>query len=229
MMGARNTLWCVKRIGLFRELTEEDLKQVALMSDMLTLRRGQQIFIQGEPGSYVYCLVSGWVKISHFCQEGKELIVNIVMPGEIFGGILRGGEVVQDTMAEAMEDVLLCLIPRKSFEQLLQVHPELSFRLIELIGLRLKWIESRIADLVCKDVQARLATTLLHFASEHGTRDSRGVLLRPRITQQQLADLIGASRGVVNQTLGNFRRRGLISIEGRRIIIPDRNALARLA
>lgn len=225
-MGARTTLWCVKRIGLFRELTEEELKQVALMSDMLSLRRGQQIFMQGDPGGYVYCLVSGWVKISRFCQEGKELIVKIIMPGEIFGEILGGGEAVQDTMAQAMEDVLLCLIPRKSFKQLLQVHPELSFRLIELIGIRLKWIESRIADLVCKDVQARLATILLHLARDHGTRDSRGVLLRPRITQQHLADLIGASRGVVNQTLGDFRRRGLISIEGRRIIISDRNALA---
>ncbi len=112
---------------------------------------------------------------------------------------------------------------------MLRVNSELSFRLIELIGRRLRWTESRIADLVCKDVQTRLATLLLHLARQHGTRDSRGVLLRPHITQQQLAGLVGASRGVVNQTLGDFRRRGLISTEGRQIIISDRNALAGLA
>ncbi|MBI2902018.1 MAG: Crp/Fnr family transcriptional regulator, partial [Candidatus Methylomirabilis oxyfera] len=228
MMGERNVLWCVKRIDFFDELTEEGLKRVAQISKMLTLRRGQQIFTQSEPGDHVYCLASGRVKISRFCPEGKELIVDIIMPGGFFGEILGGGETLQDTVAEAMDDVLLCLIPRSRFEQLLRVHPELSFRLIELIGLRLRWIESRVADLVCKDVQARLATILLHLAREHGTRDSRGVLLRHRITQQQLADLIGASRGVVNQTLGDFRRRGLISIERRRIIISDRNALASL-
>lgn len=228
MMGARNTLWCVKRIDFFHELTEEGLEQVAQMSKMLILGRGQQILIQGDPGGYVYCLASGRVKISRFCPEGKELIVDIIMPGGIFGEILGGGETVQDTVTEAMDDVLLCLIPRSRFEQLLRVHPELSFRLIELIGLRLRWIESRIADLVCKDVQARLATILLHLAREHGTRDSRGVLLRPHITQQQLAGLIGASRGVVNQSLGDFKRKGLISVEGRRIIIYDQNALASL-
>lgn len=227
-MGAKTTLWCVKRIGLFREVTEEELKQIASMSDMLTLRRGQQIFIQGDPGGYVYCLASGWVKISRSCLDGRELIVDIIMPGEIFGEILGGGETVQDTIAEAMDDVLLCLIPRKRFEGALRVNPELSFRLIDLIGLRLRWMESRIADLVCKDVQARLATLLLHLARQHGTRDSRGVLLRPHITQQQLAGLVGASRGMVNQALGDFRRKGLIAIEGRRIIIHDQNALASL-
>ena len=228
-MRARTMLWCVKRIDFFYELTEEGLKRVAQMSKMLTLRRGQQIFTQGEPGDHVYCLASGRVKISRFCPEGKELIVDIIMPGEIFGEILGGRETVQDTVAEAMEDVLLCLIPRSRFEQLLRVHPELSFRLIELIGFRLRWIESRIADLVCKGVQARLATILLHLTREHGTRDSRGILLRLPITQHQLAGLIGASRGVVNQTLGDFRRKGLIATEGRRIIIIDQNALASLA
>ncbi len=228
-MGPRTQLWCVKRIDLFQELTGEELKQVDQMSEMLTFKRGQQIFFHGGPGGYVYCLKSGRVKISRLSQEGKELILDIVMPGEIFGEILVGGEAAEDTMAEAMEDTQICLIPRNRFEQLLRVHPNLSFHLIKLIGLRLRRIESRIEDLVFKDVQGRLATILLQLARDHGIRDSRGILLRPRLTQQQLASLIGASREVVNQTLAEFKRQGLIAIEGRRIIISDQEALAKLA
>lgn len=229
MMGRRTELWCVKRIDLFQELTEEELKQIDQITNMQTLKRGQQIFFQGDPGDHVYCLRSGRVKISRLSQEGKELILDIMVPGEIFGEILGGSEAVQDTMAEAMEDGMLCLIPRKIFEQLLRGHPDMAFRLTKLIGLRLKRIESRIEDLVFKDVQGRLATILLKLARDHGTPDSRGILLRPRITQRELAGLIGASREVVNQTLGGLRRRGLVAFEGRRIIISDQGALARLA
>lgn len=203
--------------------------QVEQMSDMLTVKRGQQIFFQGDPGAYVYCLKSGRVKLSRLSAEGRELILDIIMPGEIFGEILGGGEVVHDTIAEAMEDALLCRIPRTRFEQLLRAHPELSFRLTKLIGLRLKRIESRIEDLVFKDVQGRMATILLQLTRDHGTQQSRGSWLVPRITQQQLAGLIGSSREAVNQTLAEFRRRGLIVFEGRQILIPDLDALAMLA
>lgn len=229
MMGLRRELWCVKRIDLFQEMTEEELRQVEQMSEMLTVKRGRQIFFQGDPGGHVYCLRSGRVKISRLSPEGKELILDIIVPGEIFGEILGGDEAAQDTMAEALEDALLCVVPRKMFEQLLRVHHDMAFRLTKLIGIRLKRIESRIEDLVFKDVQGRLATVLLQLARDHGTKDSRGILLRPRITQQQLAALIGASREVVNQTLGDFRRQGLIAFEGRRIIVSDQSALAKLA
>lgn len=228
-MGLRTTLWCVKRIDLLHELTGEDLTQLERMSEMLNFKRGQQIFFQGDPGAYVYCLRSGRVKLSRFSQEGRELILDIMMPGEIFGEILGGEEIVQDTIAEAIEDALLCRIPRANFEQLLRAHPELSFRLTKLIGLRLKRIESRIEDLVFKDVQGRVATVLLQLARDHGTKESRGCWLVPRLTQQQLAGLIGSSREAVNQTLGEFRRRGLIACEGRQILIPDPDALTMLA
>ncbi|HZY30277.1 MAG TPA: Crp/Fnr family transcriptional regulator [Candidatus Methylomirabilis sp.] len=229
MMGTKTKLWYLKRINLFNELTEEELKQIDRMTEMLTFKRRQQIFFQGDPGGFVYCLKSGRVKISHLSPGGKELILDIMVPGEIFGEILGGSEAVQDTMAEAMEDALLCSISRARFEQLLRAHPELSFRLTKLIGLRLKRIESRIEDLVFKGVQGRLATILLQLTRDHGTPDSRGLLLRTPITQQQLAALIGASREVVNQTLGDFRRQGLIAFEGRRIIVSDQSALAKLA
>lgn len=229
MMGLRRELWCVKRIDLFQELAEEELRQIDQITELQTLKRGQQIFFQADPGGHVYCLRSGRVKILRLSQEGKEFILDIVMPGEIFGEILGEGGAVQDTIAEAMEDGLLCLVPRKMFEQLLRGHPDMAFRLTKLIGLRLKRIESRIEDLVFKGVQGRLATILLQLTRDHGTLDSRGILLRPRITQQELAGLIGASREVVNQTLGEFRRRGLIAFEGRRIIVSDQDALARLA
>ncbi|MFN3477488.1 MAG: Crp/Fnr family transcriptional regulator, partial [Candidatus Methylomirabilales bacterium] len=131
----------------------------------------------------------------------------------------------QEAIAEALEDSLLCIIQRRDFEALLRRKPDLALRVTKFIGFKRKRIESRLEDLVFKDVPGRLAALLLQLAKDYGVLDRRGVLLRIKLSQRELANLIGASREMVNHALSQFRRKRLVDVEGRQIVILSQEAL----
>jgi CRP-like cAMP-binding protein len=118
-----------------------------------------------------------------------------------------------------MEESQLCVIQKEQFLSLIRKRPELSFRLTKLIGLRLRRIESRVEDLVFRDVPSRLAHLLIQLSEEYGKTTPEGIFLDIKITHQEMANLIGSIRETVSAALGEFKKEGLITFEGRRIII----------
>ncbi len=225
----KNKLWHLKQIRLFADLPADTLERLDRVAGMQAVKRRQPIYLPGDLGDAVYLLKSGRVKISRLSPGGKELTLAILEPGEIFGetDALQGAP--RDEVAEALEDTVLCIVPRSEFEALLQRTPGLALRLTKLIGLRLRRIESRVEDLVFRDVPTRLAHLLLDLARDLGVEDQRGLLLRARFSHRDLANLIGSTRETVSLTLGEFRREGLVETEGRQMIIRNREGLARLA
>ena len=170
----------------------------------------------------------GRVKISRITEGGKELTLAILEAGEVFGEleVLEGGH--RDTIAEALEDISICVLKRKDFEDVLKKNPDLTLRLTKLIGFRLKKIENRIEDLVFRDVPSRLARLFLSLAKEFGKASEDEVRLNLKITHQELANLIGSTRETVSATLNDFRRRELIRQDHHFIIIRDQNRLTAL-
>jgi len=209
-------------------MSREELQELDRITHMVTVKRGQPLYLPGDPGTSVFLLKFGRIKVSRLSQEGKEFILDFIEPGQIFGemSLVEGGP--QETIAEALEDSLLCIIRGSDFEALLRTKPELAMRVTKLIGLRRKRIESRLEDLVFKDVPGRMATLLLQLAQDYGIPDSRGILLGIKLSQREMANLIGASREMVNHTLSEFRRKMLIAFEGRRIILRNPSALAQV-
>lgn len=126
-------------------------------------------------------------------------------------------------MAEAHDDALLCVISRQDFMAVMRAHPDMAFKVTKLIGFRLRTFRNRVEGLLFKGAPARLAHTLLDLARDHGIKDARGILLPLRLSQQDLASLIGLTRESVNLALADFRRRGLVEVEGRtiRILKPE--------
>lgn len=225
MAKLKSKLWYLKRIDLFRDLSEEELQEVDRISRMITVKKGQPLYLPGDPGTSVFLLKLGRIKLSRLSPEGKEFILDLIEPGEIFGELSLVAEGPQEAIAETLEDSLLCIIQRRDFEAILQRKPDLALRVAKFIGLKRKRIESRLEDLVFKDVPGRLAALLLQLARDYGVLDRRGVLLRIKLSQRELANLIGASREVVNQALSEFRRKRLIDFEGRQIVILSQEAL----
>ncbi|MBI5379423.1 MAG: Crp/Fnr family transcriptional regulator [Nitrospirae bacterium] len=228
-MALKNKLWHLKQIRLFADLPADTLERLDRAAGMKAVKRHQPIYLPGDLGDAVYLLKSGRVKISRLSPEGKELTLAILDPGEIFGEVDALQGALRDEVAEALEDTVLCIVPRSEFEALLQRTPGLALRLTKLIGLRLRRIESRVEDLVFRDVPTRLAHLLLDLARDLGVEDQRGLLLRARFSHRDLANLIGSTRETVSLTLGEFRREGLVETEGRQIVIRNREGLARLA
>lgn len=220
--------WFLKQIKLFSDLPDREMQRVEEVTRMESVKRRQFIFLPGDAASTVYLLKSGRVKLSRMNEDGKELTLAILEPGEVFGEmeILEG--MPRDTVAEALDDVSICVMQRSDFEALLKKDPNTSIRLTKLIGLRLKKIESRIEDLVFKDVPARLAHLLFELSKEFGVQENGQTRLNVKLSHQELANLIGSTRETVTATLGDFKRRGLIAFDGRRLVLLREKEMERL-
>ncbi len=228
-MATRSKLWYLKNVNLFRAMTEEQMRFVQQHTVMREIRRKEVLYLPGEPGDRIYLLKRGIVKISALPEDGHDVILALLHKGEVFGEEAVLDDSPRDHMAEAYDDALICIITRKDFLEMLRTFPDLTLRVTKLIGFRLRTFRNRIEGLLFKGTGARLARTLLDLARDHGVRDDHGVLLPLRLSQTDLANLIGVTRESVNLTLGDFRRRGLVELEGRTLRLLKSEALAEVA
>ena len=224
----RSKYWFLKQIKLFSELEKQDLDRLNRVTRMEDIKRRQLIYLPGDAPDTVYLLKAGRVKISRVNDEGKELILAIMDPGEVFGELEVLDSSPRDTIAEALEDISVCVMRREDFVEVLKKNPDLTYRLTKLIGFKLKKIENRIEDLVFSDVPVRLAHLLMNLSNEFGQQEDGGIRLNVRITHQELANLIGSTRETVSATLSDFKRRGFILQDHRTIIIQDSKSLGAL-
>jgi CRP-like cAMP-binding protein len=226
--AAPNKLWFLKNIRLFDGISPSDMQEMEKITRMEEVKKRQPLYLTGDPSRNVYLLKRGRVKIANTAPSGKEVTFDILEPGEVFGELDVLEDAPRSTSAEALDDALICVIPRKDFDQYLAMHPTVMFKLTKLIGLRLKKIQSRIEDLIFRDVPARLAHLLSELIKTEGVADKQGIRLKVKLTHQEMANLIGCSRETVSTTMGQFRDDGLIQMDGRTITIVNEKGLSKL-
>jgi len=219
----RSKLWYLKDVDLFKGMSAEQMQTVERRTVMKEVRRKEVLYLPGDAGDRIYLLKRGVVKISGLADDGREVILALLRKGEVFGEEAVLDDSPRDHMAEAHDDALVCILTKRDFAEILRGHPEMAFKVTKLLGFRLKTFRNRVEKLLFKGAPARLAQTLLELAEDHGVQDARGVLLPLRLSQQDLASLIGVTRESVNLTLSDFRRRGLVELDGRtlRLLRPD--------
>jgi len=182
----------------------------------------------GDAGGSVFFVLSGRIKMSRVTRDGKELTLAYRGPGEIVGELCLVDGGPREEMAETMEASLMAEIPREDFWRLVERHPAMGAQMTRTLCLRRRELERKVEDLVFKDVNAKLSELLLDLGQEYGVDDPRGILVAIKITHQEMANLIGSTRETVSLTLSQFKRNKLITTEGRKIIITDREGLAAL-
>jgi CRP-like cAMP-binding protein len=225
----KRALWYLKKIPLFQDLSHETTHRLVQCIEMREVRRRQVIYLPGDPGQAVFFVNGGRVKISKVTRDGKELTLAYRGPGEIFGELVMIDGGPREEMAEAMENALITELERGEFERLVQKEGMIGYRLSKVIAQRRREVENKIEQLIFKDVNAKLAELLLRLANEYGIEDSRGTLVSLKITHQEMANLIGSTRETVSLTLSQFKRKGLIQTDGRKVILADREGLRALA
>ncbi len=226
--SSTNKLWYLKHIRLFDGISSSDMQEMEKITRMEEVKKRQPLYLPGDPSSSVYLLKKGRVKIANTAPSGKEVTFEILEPGEVFGELEVLEDAPRSTSAEALDDTLICVIPRKDFDQYLAMHPNVTVKLTKLIGLRLRKIQSRVEDLVFRDVPARLAHLLVELGKTDGVTDKQGIRLKAKLTHQEMANLIGCSRETVSATMGHFRDQGLIHVDGRTITIVNEKRLSAL-
>lgn len=229
MQDDKRIVWYLKKVPMLGDLGPELLGRLAEKVEMKEVRRRQVLYLPGDPGAAVYFVNGGRVKVSKVTRDGKELTLAYRGPGEVFGEtcLIDGGP--REEMAEAMENALVTEIERGEFERLLQSQAVLGLRLAKTLAQRRREMENKIENLIFKDVNSKLADLLLRLGAEYGVDDARGTLVQLKITHQEMANLIGSTRETVSLTLAQFKRKGLIATEGRKVILADREGLRALA
>lgn len=192
-----------------------------------TCLRNNVIYSPWDPCDIVYYLVSGSVKIFDVTNDGREIIFRICEPDTLFGlSAVFGGE-ARLVFAQAQETSKILGIKRQNFERAIAEYPQLSLAVIHMLGRRLRQAHTAIAEFVAGDVRSRLAQILVKF-SEASRRADGATVIENRLTHQDLANMIGATRTTVTKILNEWKRRGVVEVGHRSILILDREALVEL-
>ncbi|WP_118915780.1 Crp/Fnr family transcriptional regulator [Mycobacterium shigaense] len=186
----------------------------------------RQIFAQGDPGDRVYIIVSGTVKISLRGPGGRTNLRAILGPSDIFGELAVFDPGPRSCTATAITDVRVLWLDRAALRGWMMRRPVIAEQLLQVLAGRLRTTEDEWVELVSCDVASRVARQLLSLARRFGVREGAALRLTHELTQDELAQLVGADRASVNKALRDFTTRGWISVDDKSILIVDPGALA---
>ncbi|BBY40339.1 Crp/Fnr family transcriptional regulator [Mycobacterium mantenii] len=192
-------------------------------------KSGETIFSQGEPGDRVYLIVEGAVKISYRGPAGRCSLRAIIGPADIFGELAVFDPGPRACTATAITDVRAMSLDRAALRALMAQQPAIAEQLLRTMTRQVQHSERQLVELVSSDVTARVARQLLVLGERFGTREGDVLRLALELSQDEMAQLVGADRVSVNRALRNFATRGWILLEGKTVVIINPKALARRA
>jgi CRP/FNR family transcriptional regulator, cyclic AMP receptor protein len=223
----------LRRLPLFSRLSEEELGDLAGRIRLRPYKRAEVIFRKDDPGTHLYLVLEGAVKISLPGEFGQEALVAIMRPGEFFGELALFDRSPRSAGATALEDTRAALLASDDFLAFLEHHPSAVRVVLEALARTIRRLSDRVEHLTFLDVPSRVAKYLLDLSQAAkqpvaaGARGAPDGTLELSLTQDELAAFVGASRVSVNRVLGDLERREIVSVKRRRIAILDAERLAK--
>lgn len=205
--------------------TADDFLKLRSIGNLNKYRKHETIFFPESPYRFIYMLNKGKVKVYRISRRGKETIIRILQPYDMFGEYAVLGDYQSRESVEAMEECELLLISRNDFMQVIQTDSDLLMKFNRMLLERNYDLETYVADLSFRDVNVRMIKKLVELARKFGKPSRDGLVIDIKITQYELGNLIGATRETTSTVLNDFKRDGLINFSGRKIIISDLDAL----
>jgi len=210
----------LKKIPVFADLPDDALLAIHQHSSERTYRRGAVIFFEGDPGEGFHYVKSGRVKIVKVAGDGREHIIKLLVPGDIFAEVLLFNSQPYPATAIAAEDAAVGSIRNADLERLVLANNKLALQFIKALSQRLLYAQQKITNLALGDVLARTAETLLRLGREHGRSGENGsIVIAVGLSRQELANLVGTTRETVTRTLSALRREKIIDFAGDDLII----------
>jgi CRP-like cAMP-binding protein len=204
---------------LFAAMQPEELDEILKFALDRRARRGQTIFQRGDEGSSLMAVLRGRVRISSVSGDGKELTLNVINPGEIFGEIALLDGQPRSADAVAIEDTVLLVVERRYFLPFLRHKEDLCLRLLAVLCSRLRRTSTALEEIALFDLPVRLARVLLKLAEDYGRPGSTGTRIDLKLSQRDLSNLVAASRESVNKLLRTWRENGTVELEDGFIVL----------
>jgi CRP/FNR family transcriptional regulator, cyclic AMP receptor protein len=213
---------------LFQAMQQAELDEILNFASERRVRRGQTIFQRGDDGSALMAVLRGRVRISTVSGDGKEVTLNVISPGEIFGEIALLDGQPRSADASAIEDTLLLVVERRHFLPFLRRNEDLFLRLLAVLCSRLRRTSLALEEIALFDLPVRLARVLLKLADDYGRPVPGGTRIDLKLSQRDLSNLVAASRESVNKQLRTWRESNVVDLEGGFIVLRRPAELHRL-
>ena len=219
----------LRNVSLFSSLDERELDRLIQATTTRRLASKEVLFRKGDPGNQLFGVLTGSLKVTGVGTDGKDVVFRLMRPGEVVGEIaLLDGEPRSATVA-AVEATSLVTLHRRDFVPFLEQHPRAAIRLAAVMAERVRRLSERAEDRQTMSLPARLAKRLLALAAEHGVRPVVGGPVEIRLSQQDLADLVGTTRESVNKQLRIWEDGGIVSLVRGRTVLRQPKLLAEIA
>jgi CRP/FNR family transcriptional regulator, cyclic AMP receptor protein len=214
---------------LFEALSEEDAQALRSKVLVVKLDRGERLFSEGDKGDRLYIILTGKIKLTKAAPDGRENLLSVHGPGEMFGELSLFDPIPRTSSATAITQAELAGLAHDAMRAFLASRPEVSMHLLQALAQRLRRINEVKADLVFTDVPGRVAKALLDLSERFGVQTPEGIQVNHDLTQEELAQLVGASRETVNKALADFAARGWIHLAAKSVLISDTDRLRKRA
>jgi len=218
----------LNQIDLFRQLSPEELQAVDRLAAVQSAPRGARLLDPTRFEPVLYLVKRGYVRLYRVTPEGRQLTVSLVGPGNVFGELEGLSTGTRHSFAEALTDVLLCVLRDADLERLMRAYPEVAVRMVRVLSGRLRELEDLLEELALSSVRTRLLHLLVKLAETFGSAEGPFRRLNVGLSHQDLADMVGCSRETVTLTLRELARGGLVRTARRRVWVDAERARAYL-
>lgn len=217
------------RAGIFQGVDPSAVQDLRTALEPVSFPRAHVIFAEGELGDRLYIIVSGKVKIGRKSPDGRENLLAVFGPSDMFGELSIFDPGPRTSTATTVTEVQAVTMDRTALREWIAKRPEIAEQLLRVIARRLRRTNNMLADLIFTDVPGRVAKALLQLAHDFGTQEGGMLRVTHDLTQEEIAQLVGASRETVNKALADFAHRGWLRLEGKSVLILEPQRLVRRA
>lgn len=224
-MPVHTKLWYLQRFKLADALDDSQRQRLEQTTRMEEVKRGQRIYQPGDASEHLFLVKTGVIRVASVGPSNREVLLGFRHPGDLFGELALLDDSPRDHVAKAHEDSLICRLSRDVILRLARESPEVAFRILTIMGRRIRQFRGRIEQLSYKSAAARVARALVDLADENGVQDSRGTVIAFKLSQLDLANLVGLTRETVNMVLHDMQRTGLVESDRRVIRLLDIDGL----
>lgn len=217
----------LRQAPLFKGLDDDASNALENSMTDVSLRRGETLFEEGDAGDRLYVVISGKIKLGRTSADGRENLLAILGPGQMFGELSFFDPGPRSATATAVTDAKLLSLGHSSLSPVLADHPNVAYAMLNQLAGRLRRTNEVVGDMVFSDVPGRVSKALLDLAERFGRETDEGIHVNHDLTQEELAQLVGASRETVNKALADFASRGWLRLEPRSVTITDLERLQR--
>ena len=226
-MAQKNDEEVIRRAPLFTALDDASAATLRESMTQVKVSKGQTLFKEGDAGDRLFVVVEGKLKLGTSSGDGRENLLSILGPGDMFGELSLFDPGPRTATATAVTDARDLALANDQVIGWVTAHPQVSLQLFKRLARRLRRTNEVLADLVFADVPGRVAKAIMDLGERFGTKKDDGLHVNHELTQEELAQLVGASRETVNKALADFAGRGWVRLEPRAVVVLDYERLSK--